>query len=273
MSEPMPKPKVIITRPARHALRLQQGLQQSGREVLMFPLFDIVLNAESSQLDACLRNLSDYRLVIFVSPNAIDACFARLAMLPETRNAAWPQGVAVGVMGEGSRLALASYGLHAKNTRIFCPIHPERTDSETLLAVLDLSDLRDKKVLIIRGDSGRDFLSDALRLQGVEVEQLAAYQRLIPEFTPDKQQQLRMLLSQENDWVITNSAVLSTLLDWCCQIDAADSTFNAVVKMQQQHLVVPHFRIAEVAKKLGFSHLTLSASGDEKLLLALQSDL
>lgn len=269
----MPSAKVIITRPARHALRLQEGLQQCGREVVMFPLFDIVLNTETSQIDACLRNLSDYRLVIFVSPNAIDACFARLALLSESAGASWPQDVAVGVMGEGSRQALASYGLHAENARIFCPIHPERTDSETLLAVLDLPDLRGKKVLIIRGDSGRDFLADALQLQGVEVEQVAAYQRRIPVFDADKQQQMRALLSQENDWVITSSAVLSTLLEWCCQIDAADATFNAVVKMQQQHLVLPHFRIAEVAKKLGFSHLTLTASGDEKLLLALQSDL
>ncbi|MBI3712512.1 MAG: uroporphyrinogen-III synthase [Burkholderiales bacterium] len=265
----MPTPKVIITRPARHALRLQEGLQQCGREVVMFALFDIVLNAETSQIDACLRNLSDYRLVIFVSPNAIDACFTRLASL----DLAWPHEVAVGVMGEGSRQALASYGLHAENTHIFCPIHPERTDSETLLAVLDLSGLRGKKVLIIRGDSGRDFLADALQLQGVEVEQVAAYQRRIPAFDEEKQQRMRALLSQENDWVITSSAVLSTLLEWCCQIDVADATFNAVVKMQQQHLVLPHFRIAEVAKKLGFSHLTLTASGDEKLLLALQSDL
>ena len=107
----------------------------------------------------------------------------------------------------------------------------------------------------------------------MEVEQVAAYQRQIPALDEDRQQQLRALLSRENDWVITSSAVLSTLLAWCCQIDAADTTFNAVVKMQQQHLVLPHFRIAEVAKKLGFSHLTLTASGDEKLLLALQSDL
>ena len=261
--------KVIITRPAKHAQRLQEGLQQCGREVVMFPLFDIVLNAETSQIDACLRSLRDYRLVIFVSPNAIDACFTRLASM----GLAWPHQVAAGVMGEGSRQALASYGLHAENAHIFYPTHPERTDSETLLAVLDLSDLRGGKVLIIRGDSGRDFLADALQLQGVVVEQIAAYQRQIPAFDEERQQQMRALLSQENDWVITSSAVLRTLLEWCCQLDAEDTTCNAVVKMQQQHLVLPHFRIAEVAKNLGFSRVTLSASGDEKLLLALQSDL
>jgi uroporphyrinogen-III synthase len=40
--------------------------------------------------------------------------------------------------------------------------------------------------------------------------------------------------------------------------------------MQQQHLIVPHARIAETAN-LGFSKLTLTGSGDERLLAALQS--
>lgn len=267
------RPTVIITRPARHAQRLLDGVHQAGRDAVLFPLFDIVFHAETAQLDACLRRLNEYRLLVFVSPNAIDACFVRLAVLPSFDVASWPNEVAIGVMGEGSRLALAAHGLTAECARIYSPLDPERTDSETLFAALDLSGLRGQKVLIIRGDSGRDFLAEALQGQGVEVEQVSAYQRVIPAFDGDKQQQLRRLLSQENDWVITSSAVLPTLLDWCCEIDAADPTFNAVVKMQQQHCVLPHFRIAEVAKKLGFSHLTLSASGDEKLLLALQSDL
>jgi uroporphyrinogen-III synthase len=43
--------------------------------------------------------------------------------------------------------------------------------------------------------------------------------------------------------------------------------------MQQQHLIVPHARIAETANNLGFSKLTLTGSGDERLLAALQSRL
>jgi uroporphyrinogen-III synthase len=68
-------------------------------------------------------------------------------------------------------------------------------------------------------------------------------------------------------WVVTSSAVLNTMLTWAQQLDLE----NAVVKMQQQRLYVPHVRIAEIAKELGFTSITLTASGDEKLLLALQS--
>jgi uroporphyrinogen-III synthase len=41
--------------------------------------------------------------------------------------------------------------------------------------------------------------------------------------------------------------------------------------MQQQHLIVPHARIAETARALGFARVTLTGSGDERLLAALQS--
>jgi uroporphyrinogen-III synthase len=43
-----------------------------------------------------------------------------------------------------------------------------------------------------------------------------------------------------------------------------------VVKLQQKRLLVPHERIEETARELGFSSVTLTGSGDEALLAALQ---
>jgi uroporphyrinogen-III synthase len=44
-----------------------------------------------------------------------------------------------------------------------------------------------------------------------------------------------------------------------------------VANLQHQRLIVPHPRIAETARALGFADLTLTGSGDERLLAALQS--
>ena len=44
-----------------------------------------------------------------------------------------------------------------------------------------------------------------------------------------------------------------------------------VVKMKQQHLIVPHARIAQSAAELGFARVTLTGSGDAGVLAALQS--
>jgi uroporphyrinogen-III synthase len=46
---------------------------------------------------------------------------------------------------------------------------------------------------------------------------------------------------------------------------------SALTKMQHQRLIVPHVRIAETATTLGFRNITLTGSGDEQLLAALQS--
>jgi uroporphyrinogen-III synthase len=109
---------------------------------------------------------------------------------------------------------------------------------------------------------------------------VAAYRRSVPVLTPALQATLQRLLSQQNDWIITSSEALRGLQALLEQMDLAsppqvDSApqQNYVVKMQQQHLIVPHARIAETANKLGFSRLTLTGSGDERLLAALQSRL
>ncbi len=258
-------PAVIITRPFHQSQHLAEKLQDAGRQVNIFPLFEIEALAVNPELDAAIHELTHFAMVIFVSPNAVDAWFRRVAEATWR----WPSTVAIGVVGGASRQALYNHGVDQTEVRIVSPIDTERTDSETLLAALDIEALRGKKVLLVRAESGREFLADALSEQQIEVLPVAAYRRLVPDFDQEKKTKLQQYLSHECDWVITSSAVLHTLLNWCSQLDQQ----NAVVKMQQQHIVVPHFRIAEMARKLGFKHISLTASGDEKLLLALQSKL
>jgi uroporphyrinogen-III synthase len=45
---------------------------------------------------------------------------------------------------------------------------------------------------------------------------------------------------------------------------------DGVVNLQQKRLLVPHERIEETARELGFSSVTLTGSGDEALLAAFQ---
>lgn len=45
---------------------------------------------------------------------------------------------------------------------------------------------------------------------------------------------------------------------------------DSVAKIQQKNLFVPHARIADTAQSLGFTAITLTGSGDERLLDALQ---
>lgn len=249
---------VVVTRPAAQAHELFARLAALGRDAVAFPLLEIHSLADKAPLRAALAGLPDCALAAFVSPNAIDAVFAELA--------AWPAGVPIAVMGEGSRRALAAHGVTDANTTIHSP-RGARTDSETLLDVLDLPALRGRKVMILRGESGRELLADRLRDAGVEVMQVAAYRRSAPSLDQARRAQLHALLEGKNDWIVTSSEALRNLEQMAKQLPMVD----AVAKMQQQRLFVPHVRIAETARAAGFHAVHMSASGDEALLVALQS--
>jgi len=227
--------------------------------VVLLPLLEIYPLADQSVLRAALAGLERYALVAFVSPNAIDAAFAHID--------AWPVTVHIAVLGEGSRAALAQHGVTGEQATIFSPRDAARSDSENLLQSLDLGALAGQQVLIVRGESGRELMADGLRAAGAIVTTIAAYRRSVPQLTPDLKQRLLSLLAQENDWIITSSEAMRGLLALIAEIGDPD----VVVKMQQQHVIVPHARIAETAQALGLIRLTLCGSGDERLLAALQS--
>jgi len=254
---------VVITRPRRQAEPLAAAVAALGRTPVILPLLDIAPAADQAALAQALRALHEYALVAFVSPNAVDAAFAHIER--------WPDGVAIAVVGEGSRAALALHGIDEARVRIHCPRDPARSDSEHLLQALDLALLAGRRVLVVRGDGGRELLPDALRAAGCTVETLAAYRRSVPRPDAALAASLRSLLAGPNDWIVTSSEALRGLV---AIVEGLSSTLDdtiSVARLQRQHLIVPHARIAETARALGFTSVTLTGSGDERLLAALQS--
>lgn len=252
---------VVITRPYRQATDLAARLKAAGRTVVVFPLLDIAPLTDTTQLCDALGRLTEFSLVAFVSPNAIDATFAHLE--------SWPPDVALAVMGEGSRRALARHGVTSDRFSITSPNDRRRADSETLLQALDIERLRHSKVLILRGESGRELLADALRAVGANVEQVAAYRRSAVALTPSRTVELATLLNSESSWVITSSEALKILVQDIGKVDPV----HGVAKIQHKKIYVPHPRILDLAQSLGFRKVCLTDAGDDGLFSTLQSAL
>jgi uroporphyrinogen-III synthase len=253
----MPERTVVITRPRAQADTLAQAVTALGRRAVVLPLLEIAPLDDTSALRAALAQLSSYALVAFVSPNAVDAAFAHLG--------AWPAGVPIGVVGEGSRMALARHGVTPENATIHCPPDPVNSDSEHLLASLDLAALAGRRVLIVRGESGRELMADTFRAAGARVDTVAAYRRSVPQLSDALAAELSALLAQPNDWIITSSEALRGLAGLVRQLDPEAGP----TRLQQQHLIVPHARIAETAHAMGCDQVTLTGSGDARLVAAL----
>jgi len=256
---------IVLTRPIAQSQALAKQLEALRYRVAIFPLLEIAALPERSELQiklqTSLANLDRYAMAAFVSPNAIHAVFQQ-----KTR---WPAHVAIAVLGEGSRLALAQYGINDTNTRIYSPTDPLKSDSETLLHNIDLPALKGHEVVIFRAETGRELLADALTEHEIKVDKVIAYRRFAATLSEQSAQQLMALLTESSRWVISSSEALRTLEDLVMQ----SAGEVGVVKMHQVNLWVSHQRIAQFAEKSGFKHVHLIGLGDENILLALQSHL
>ncbi|QHE91476.1 hypothetical protein PI93_021655 [Pandoraea fibrosis] len=288
-----PAPCAILTRPDGQADALAKALSAAGIDTLAFPLLDIAPQADSgalAALDSALGALSSYALTVFISPNAVAHALGRLIHLssPEGREAAdanagdlWPAALPVAVVGPGSAQALADAGVAAPKHRVIVPPGgpAARFDSEALLEQLDLTALAGRRVLLVRGDGGRELLADTLRASGAQVDIVSAYTRRAPE--PDTAAwaalEARLASPERCAWVLTSSEAvrhLATLL--AARYGTRDGlhtpgTPQVLAQILAATCFTSHARIADAARAAGFDRITQCAPGDENLLAALKT--
>lgn len=156
----------ILTRPADRNEALALKLEQGGWQVLLAPAMAIELTHSADQPGP----LPDtYDLVIFASRAAVSGYCAQLPP-----GYLWPQRCAIATVGSATatlvrQLIAGSYALHCPQT--------QQVDSEALWVLLQQQDRLPKRALMVRGQTGREWLLDRLSEHGVEVSILSVYQR------------------------------------------------------------------------------------------------
>jgi uroporphyrinogen-III synthase len=246
---PLAGRNIVVTRPAGQATHLADALVAQGAHPVLFPVLAIQdIDDTAPLLDAAIR-LEQYDWAVFVSPNAVDKA---LAVVLARRK--WPAGLRVATVGHSSEQALARYGI----TDVLAP--QERFDSEALLDLAPLQDVAGKRVVIFRGDGGRDLFGDTLKTRGALVDYVACYRRGKPALDPAP----LLKLWQEgrlDAMTVTSSEGLRNL-------------YEMVGKLGQGWLkntptFVPHARIAEQARALGLHNVVLTGPADAGLLAGL----
>lgn len=276
-----PSACAILTRPAGQADGLAQALAAAGIDTLSFPLLEIAPQTDPdalTALDAALRDLSRYALAVFVSPNAVSHALARLAPVAGTD---WPTALPVAVVGPGSAQALAEAGIAAPGYRVIVPPGgpTARFDSESLLAQLDLPSLAGRRVLLVRGDGGRELLADTLRAHGATVDIVSAYTRRAP--VPDASAWAALEARAADPaglaWVLTSSEAVRHLSAMLAGRYANRSPLHTpgepdtMAQLLRAQCFTSHVRIADAAQAAGFDRITQCAAGDENLLTALKT--
>ena len=248
--------RVLVTRPAAQAKTWVERLRARGIDAESLPLIEIVPPADGSALRSAWAELAAYRLVVFVSANAVLHFFdARPAGL------AWPERTEAGAPGSGTADALRDAGVAA--AAVVAPAaDAAQFDSESLWARLRERDWGGARVLVVRGEGGRDWLAERLVEAGAEVETVSAYRRLAPSFAGAERQRLDAAVAAEDVvWLFSSSEAIANL----------EHAATANHRWRAARAVATHPRIAARAKSLGFGVVRLAGPGLDAVVACIQS--
>lgn len=236
---------ILVTRPARQAGGFAEKLAALGAAPVVFPAIAILPPTDPEPLARVHAALADYDIAVFVSANAVEYG------APDTRR--WPPKLAAFAPGPGTAEALAAVGIGGARV-------PTTTfDSEGLLELPELSAVDGKRIVIFRGDGGREHLGDTLRARGATVDYVACYRRAAPQSgLAGLAEAFRA--GRIDAVTITSSEGMDNL--WTLADDALRAAWRKVPTF------VPHPRIAARARALGLPAIE-TAGGDAGLVAGL----
>lgn len=242
--------RIVVTRPRAQATRLASLIAEAGGCPLLFPLLDIAQVGDRMPLLSTIARLDEYALAIFISPNAVNFSLPEiLAVRP------WPADLPAAAIGPATVDSLLAHGVG----RTLLPVG--RFDSEALLELPELqqASVAGRRVVIFRGNGGRELLATTLRERGAEVDAVACYQRSAAEDLAG----WRTLCAGGpiDGWTISSSEGLRKLFDL---LDEAGREH-----LRKTPVFVPHERIAELAGQLGLQRVVLGGAADSGIAAAL----
>jgi len=242
--------RVLLTRPAEESTALAASLSDAGIFSSSLPLLDIQPLAVTPEQQAVFRNLGRYCAVIVVSKPA-----ARLAT--QQLDQALPQLPWFSV-GAATAQVLAEHGLN---------VHYPQTgdDSEALLQLPALREAVARpgaRVLILRGEGGRELLAQRLREQGASVDYLELYRRFLPAYEAG-------VLTQRIQLERLNGVVVSSGQGFLHLQTLAGADWPQVAQLP---LFVPSPRVLEMAQAAGAEKVVdCRGASAAALLVALRS--
>ena len=231
---PLAGVRVLICRPEPEARRLAAAFEGAGASTRVLPAIERVPLPETPEARQVILDLDLYQHVIAVSPYASRQLLDRI-------DTWWPQ-VPIGLhwygVGAGTAATLAEAGLD--------PVYPAGGfTSEALLQQSSLQQLENEKVLLARGEQGRELLRETLEQRGARVTVLPLYKRQIP--APSAELVEACLDQFRPDVIVTLSG--ETLNNFIALSE------NSSHNCHDSLLLVPVDRVARQAREAGFTRV------------------
>tara|TARA_A100001518_G_C1220694_1_gene64880 strand:+ start:650 stop:1417 length:768 start_codon:yes stop_codon:yes gene_type:complete len=224
--------RLLLTRPAEDCAALAQTLAAQGVVSHCMPLLAIEALDETPEQRSAFADLQCYCAVIVVSKPA-----ARIGLQLLAQHGTPTPDLPWFSVGAATAAVLAEQGLGVHFPDL-------GDDSEALLALPALQQAiaaPAPRVLILRGEGGREFLAERLRSQGVSVDYLPLYRRVLPQYAPGE-------LSRQVRAERLNGLVVSSGQGFEHLLQLAGDDWPALARLP---LFVPSPRVAEQARAAG----------------------
>ena len=242
---------VVLTRPRSAAEALARALESEGARAFVFPALEIEASQPTPRQREALASLAEFGLAIFISANAVERGLA-----VARTSGPWPGRTRVAAVGEATAAAL-------RNSGFATVISPrERHDSEALLALPELRSVKGERIIVFRGEGGREHLRDVLEARGARVDYVECYRRARPRSDPAP-----LIAAWARGEIHAVSALSSeTLENFLAMVGDA-----ALPQVARATLVVPHGAIAAHPDARRFARVLVASPGAEGLVNALST--
>jgi uroporphyrinogen-III synthase len=253
MSEAMEKDpdlkglRVLVTRPKPMGEILCQRIDNAKGKAIYFPTIDIFPPQDSTIFPYQLAKIDKQDWLIFISPQAVYATSHIIHL--DWPN--FPPHVKIAAVGGGTAKALKAADLRVD-------VHPtENWSSEGLLALPEFQNVAGMKIALMRGEGGREWLDQSLKIRGAIVSQIIVYRRVKPHI--DTGPYKTMLHKSEIDCIVSTSGEglynLKELLK------------EAWSELQKVKLIVISQRMQQRAIELGFKEIMLAKNPSQGAII------
>ena len=242
---------VMVTRPKPQGEILCGHIQAAGGCAIYFPTIEIHPPKDTAAFEKNIAALDQYAWVIFSSPQAVYHSAQAI-------HHHWPQfppTVKVAALGGGTAEAL-------RQAQLPIDIYPIETHwhSEGLLDNHSFQNLFGKKIALISGEGGRDFLEKTLITRGASVTVIISYQRCLPDLKKTAiNNSIKLLQAHRITIIICTSGEILHNLKLLLE--------SAWPELRKIPLIVISARMALLAKQLAFETIILAKNGSLDALM------
>lgn len=243
----------LITRPQAQAKGLVDLLEAQQHTVQVMPVIKINQIDDTAPTIKLIRDLKNFDIAIFISANAVHQ--SAILIKKYAPSILLNECLKIGVIGPSTAQAIKEEGW---NTDIMAA---GQYDSEGLLQVQALQSVAGQKIIIFRGEGGREVLYDNLIQRGANVSQAVTYKRSLPLISDTALKKI-FNLQEDGQMIKLDGVVVMSNESLYNLYTLASNQYREILLASQ--LVVISKRCADLAQDLKFKKPAIIADTSDE---------